>query len=431
MKVIEQRTVDQWVDYIQTIHAREIEMGLDRVDAVYQRLIPAGVDFTVISVAGTNGKGSTAELLSSIFEAADYTVGKFSSPHLVDYGERYCINGHIASDQQLLAAFERIEHARGDIPLTFFEFGTLMAIELFYAANVAVAIMEVGLGGRLDAVNILDADIALITSISIDHTGWLGNTIDEIAPEKMGIARRGRPCVIGLQELTPKMRAVANDIGMHLQQVHKEFTYSNSTVDATWSYQSEQNAFTDLPLPFGQSGVQLTNASLAVRTVELLSEVYPIDVQKIRQGITQAQLSARCQIIATEPYVVLDVAHNESSIARLATFLTGLKAARCIAVCGMLRDKEIAVSLSHLRDQVDEWHLATINSERGASAQELEEILTNNIFSEPRSTYCYANVGQAYTSARKRLSEHDVLVVFGSFFIAGDILALLRISSKN
>ena len=216
MSINSQRSVEQWVEYIQTLHFREIELGLDRVNEVYQRLIPQGIGFTVISIAGTNGKGSTAELLSSIYKAAGYTVGKFTSPHLIEYGERYCINGVNASKQQLLAAFERIENARGEIPLTFFEFGTLMAIEIFYAAKVGIAVMEVGMGGRLDAVNILDADVAVITSISIDHTAWLGNTIDEIAPEKMGIARAGRPCVMGLSKLSPKIKAEANEIGLSL-----------------------------------------------------------------------------------------------------------------------------------------------------------------------------------------------------------------------
>jgi len=426
-RAIKQRSLEQWVDYIQTIHFREIELGLERVNEVYQRLIPNGVDFTVISIAGTNGKGSTAELLSSLYNAADYTVGKFTSPHLIDFGERYSINGQIATDKQLLAAFKRVEEVRAEVPLTFFEFGTLMAIEIFYAANVDIAIMEVGLGGRLDAVNILDADISLITSISIDHTSWLGSTIDEIAPEKMGIARRDRPCIIGIEELSPIMQSVANDIGMQLQQIHKEFTYFHQHGDQTWRYESAQHSITDLPLPFAQSGVQLSNASLAIRTIELLSERFPVTNTQVRLGLSEAQLLARCQIISTEPYVVIDVAHNESSIKRLAEFLASLNAQRCIAVCGMLKDKEIAKSLSYLCDLVDQWHVATIHSERGATAVELQEILKTQVLLKPINTHGYKNVKQAYVQAQKNVSERDVLVVFGSFFIAGDILASLTI----
>jgi len=430
MSTNSQRSVDQWVEYIQTLHFREIELGLDRVKEVYQRLIPEEIDFEVISIAGTNGKGSTAELLSSIYCVGGCTVGKFTSPHLVDYGERYCINGAIASNQQLLAAFERIETARDDIPLTFFEFGTLMAIELFHAAKVDIAVMEVGMGGRLDAVNILDADIAIITSISIDHTAWLGNSVDQIAPEKMGIARRGRPCIMGLAELSPKIQTVANEIGAQVHQIGNEFNYSHQAVESMWKYRSQQSTFTDLPLPFTQSGVQLSNASVALRAVELLFNKFPITVEQVRQGLNQAQLFARCQIVGTNPYVIIDVAHNESSIVRLYEFLTKLEGARYIAVCGMLKDKEIDKSMRHLYSLVDEWHLATIDSERGASAQELQNILQNEVFLEPRNTYCYKTVVDAFTRAKNTLSEHDVLVVFGSFFIAGDILKILRNQSE-
>ena len=424
-------SLDQWVEYIQTLHFREIELGLERVSEVYQRLIPDGLGCSVISLAGTNGKGSAAELLSSIYTAGGYTVGKFTSPHLVDYGERFCINGQNASESQLLAAFNRIESVRGETPLTFFEFGTLMAIELFYAANVDIAIMEVGMGGRLDAVNILDADIAVITSISIDHTAWLGNSIDEIAPEKMGIARRGKPCVVGMLELSPKIQSLASEIGLQLEQIGKQFSCSYQETKRTWSYRSDQTSLSKLPLPFEQSGVQLNNASLALRAVELLSEKLPITAKQLSQGLRRAQLLARCQIVAERPYIVIDVAHNESSTARLAEFLTGLNAARVIAVCGMLKDKEIAKSLACLYAQIDEWHLASINTERGASAQELEVVLQNKVFLEPRVSECYTNVENAFKQAKKTLSEHDVLVVFGSFFVAGDILALLTNSSES
>ena len=419
------RTLDQWVDYIQTLHFREIDLGLDRVNQVYQRLLPDGVDFTVISIAGTNGKGSTAELLSSIFTASGYTTAKFTSPHLIDYRERFSIGGKFVSEQQLLAAFERVESVRGEIPLTYFEFGTLMAIELFATANVDIACMEVGLGGRLDAVNILDADISIITSISIDHTAWLGNTIDEIAPEKMGIARRGRPCIVGLPELSNKMQLTVDEIGMQLEQINEEFCYQYTTGDTSWNYRSDSLTLTELPLPFSQSGAQLSNASLALRAIELLAKQFPVSPNSLRQGIGDAQLFGRCQIIDTQPYVILDVAHNESSVALLAQFLDSLNARRYIAVCGMLKDKEISKSLACLSDKIDQWHLATINSERGATAQQLQEILQQELFLAPDKTHCYENVTQAYINARQSTSEHDVLVVFGSFFIAGDILALL------
>ena len=438
------KTLEQWVDYIQTLHFRDIELGLDRVETVYRCLYPNGMACKVISVAGTNGKGSTSELLSSIYQHSGYNVGKFTSPHLIDFGERYCINGNNATEDEMLAAFERIEAVRGDVPITFFEFGTLLAIELFSVAKVDVAIMEVGLGGRLDAVNILDADVAIITSISIDHIAWLGDTVDVIAREKAGIARPHKPCVVGIADTPSSIIDHCKKINAPLHIIERDFNYQCcETMKVTWEWRSNESEFVDLPLPFRQQGVQLSNASLAIRAIELLSSDLAVNGDGIREGLKHASILARCHVLSDEPLVVLDVAHNESSVSRLREFVEQQKlntsasleqgndekdTAKTVAVCGMLKDKEIAKSLAVLNPIIDQWFFADIDHERGATAVELHQQLTSlqddlsNVNHQKVS--CSTKITDAYQLAFKQLNEYDTLIVFGSFFVAGDILQI-------
>ena len=435
------KTVAQWMDYIQTLHKREIELGLDRVATVYRRLYPQGLACKVISVAGTNGKGSTTELISSIYHQAGYKVGKFTSPHLIDFGERYCINGVNATDDALLNAFDKIEAARGDVPITFFEYGALLAIELFSAANVDVAVMEVGLGGRLDAINILDADIAIITSISIDHTAWLGDTVEVIAREKAGIARSGKPCVVGIADTPKSIISHCDEISAELHVIDRHFNYQAGQSDSTWSWKSEAFSVDALPLPFNQRGVQLSNASLAIQAIQLLSNSLPVNANGIREGIRSAKLLARCQVLSQDPLIVLDVAHNESSVERLTEFVSNYALnkqsdknvkefeGKTLAVCGMLQDKEIAKSLEVLSPLIDHWHFATIDNERGASAdylkKQLESVAGDFSNINHKTINCYPRIQDAYEVAIDELSAGDRLIVFGSFFVAGDILKIL------
>ncbi len=419
--------VQEWMNYIQTLHAREIELTLDRVRSVYTRLCPRGASFKVISVAGTNGKGSTAEVIRSIYHAAGYRVAKFTSPHLIDLNERFSVGDESVSDADLLAAFKRIEKLRGDTPITYFEYGLLLAIAIFEDAATEVAVMEVGLGGRLDAVNILDADVAIVTSIALDHTDWLGDTLEKIAYEKAGIARAGSPCLVGIREPQRSITAHLDEVDADGQILGIDFDYK-PMADGAWCFSSSESQLEDLPLPFGQNGVQLSNASLAIRAVQSLNSGLPVDSQAIVDGLNEARLAGRCQIIAHSPIVVLDVSHNEASLKRLRTFLDGLSyKGRLVALCGMLKDKEIEASLSQLADCVDEWHLATINNERGANAEHLLNCLQASIPSMPlASTAMYDDVQIGYKSVEKTLTANDCLVVFGSFYIAGDILTLLH-----
>ena len=416
------RTLPQWIDYIQTLHHRQIDLTLERVRQVYQRLIVGEQPFTVITIAGTNGKGSTAELIASIYLQTEYRVGKFTSPHLIRFNERYMINGQMVNDADLLSAFERIEQARGDIPITFFEYSTLLAIELFRAAGVQIAVMEVGLGGRQDAVNILNPDIAIITSIAIDHTAWLGDNVDDIAYEKVGVARAHTPCLVGDTQPSQRILDYCAEIAAHCQVQGQDFSYQTSAEQDTWSWRNQRTHYTNLPLPFGQTGVQLSNASLAIQAVDLLQTQHAVSAAQVLQGIAQASVEARCQVISEQPLVVLDVAHNVSSVARLVDFIS--RNAPVKVVCGMLSDKEIEACLALLVPLASEWYFANIEHERAASAQELATIVRG--LDATAQLHCYQDARTAYSQAMQNVKNTDTLLVFGSFFIAGDILAHLN-----
>ena len=422
-------TVSDWVDYIQTLHAREIELTLERVRQVYQRLIADDLGFKVISVAGTNGKGSTAAMLAAIYRAGGYRVGKYTSPHLKAFNERIEIQGQAISDAELLSSFAAVEEARGSTPITYFEFATLAAIDAFERANIDIAIMEVGLGGRLDAVNILDADVAIVTNISIDHTAWLGNTVEEIAVEKAGIARPGRPCVVGMQNPPTTLLETCDLIGAAIHQHGVSYQIAGQE-DASWHLATPERVICDLPLPFGQTGVQLQNAAAVVYASLLLSSQLPLNETQIRDGLSRARIDGRCQVVQDQPRIVVDVAHNAASVATLRDFLSRSSVnGRVIAVCGMLKDKQIEISLSLLKDQVDIWHLGSIDNPRGASSQQLVSTLVQ-LGVEQCALYGYESPLAAFEAAKATLTADDLLVVFGSFFVAGDILRLLD-NSRN
>lgn len=415
------RDLSAWLEYIQGLHVRSIDLSLERVKEIYRKLYPQGIEAKVITIAGTNGKGSSAELIASIYATAGYSVGKYTSPHLVEFNERFEINRAPVSDESLILAFEQVERARQSVPLTFFEFATLIAIYLFAEAKLDVMVMEVGLGGRLDAVNILDSDIALITNISIDHSSWLGDTVEQIALEKAGIARPQRPVIIASDNAPANLYEYLLKLGAltYVKDINFYLTDHKKTND--WSWQSADILLDNLPMPFGQSGVQLDNAAGVLMLIDVMQAVLEVEPRAITAGIEAASLVGRCQLAERQPMLILDVSHNEASLKRLAKFIRqqqkqGLEG-KCIAVCGMLRDKEVANSLRHMKGIVDSWYLATIHHERGSSAEELQTYL-----SDQQQTACFDHVEMAYEAAKKVVKKCDCLVVFGSFHIVGDII---------
>jgi len=404
-------SIEQWLSYLSEIHPKNIEMGLERVAQVFKAL---QLDFsgkTVITVAGTNGKGTTCAMIEQALLLQDKQVAVFSSPHLLDYRERVRVQGKILSTKQHCVAFAKIEQARGDISLTYFEFGTLQALQLMAEADSDYVLLEVGLGGRLDAVNIIDPNIAVITSIDLDHQEWLGNTREAIAVEKAGIFRPHIPVVIG-EPLPPNslIKATQNSAVKGSWQGH-EFSYELK--QGVFSWHNDVYRFAQLPAPF----IPAQNASTALQVLSLMG--MPLNKDFVNQLFMHTRLNGRRQIIQQQPTIMLDVAHNPHATRLLASEIAELSYRRVIAVVGMLADKDISQSLAPLMTVVDDWYCASLNVPRGASAQKLVSVL-----SEAKMVLEFASVSAAYGAACKKAQKGDFILVFGSFFTVAEVLAL-------
>lgn len=399
-----------WLHYLEHLHAQAIELGLDRIRQVavhLQLLQPARVVFTV---AGTNGKGTTCCTLESILIAAGLRVGVYSSPHLLRYTERVRIQGAELPETRHCQAFADIEAGRGAVSLTYFEFGTLAALQLFRQANLDVVILEVGLGGRLDATNIVDADVAVVTSIALDHTDWLGNDRDSIGREKAGIFRRSKPAVVGEPNMPPSIADVAYETGAVLLRRGREWDFSIQR--DSWSWQNKQRELSGLPMP----NVPLANAATALTALNYS----PLNVSEdaIRQGMKQATLPGRFQIVREKPMLILDVAHNPHAAAYLASRLAALpKAGKIRAVTGMLADKDIPGTLSHLQPLVDEWYCAPLDVPRGATVGQLTEHLHHS--------QSFSDVASAWRQAMAASTEQDIVIVCGSFHTVAQVMEAL------
>ncbi|HYR37265.1 MAG TPA: bifunctional tetrahydrofolate synthase/dihydrofolate synthase [Burkholderiales bacterium] len=406
------RTLAEWLAYIERQHPQAIALGLDRVSAVLGRMqIQLGCP--VITVAGTNGKGSCCALLEAMLRAGGYRTGLYTSPHLVRYNERVRIAGAEAADDALAASFEAVERARGDTPLTYFEYGTLAAFWLFARERIDAAILEVGLGGRLDAVNVLDADCAVLTSVGIDHIDYLGPDRESIGREKAGIFRAGRPAVIA--EPQPP-RSVLDAPGEKLL-LGKHFGYADQ--QSQWSYWGPAGNRGGLAHPALRGAVQLRNAAAAMCTLDCLREMLPLGMQDIRRGLAEVTLPARFQVLPGKPQVILDVAHNPQAAQVLAGNLavSGF-APETIAVCGMLRDKDIGGVLRTLAPRITRWHMASLSGPRAARAEELARHVDG--------AECFASPASAFEAALGRASENDKIVVFGSFLTVGEVIEWLK-----
>ncbi len=405
------RTLPQWLAHIERQHPQAIAMGLDRVQQVFARMrVTPGCP--VIIVGGTNGKGSTCAMLEAILRAAGYRTGLYTSPHLVRYNERVRVAGLEAEDIPLSESFEAVEAARGDTPLTYFEYGTLAAIRHFAMQKIEVGILEVGLGGRLDAVNVLDADCAVLTSVGIDHVDYLGADRESIGREKAGIFRAGRPAVVA--EPAPP-RSVLEAPGEKLL-LGRDFGFERQ--DGQWTYWGPRGRRGGLAHPALRGAVQLRNASAALCALDALK--LPIAMQDVRAALASVELPGRFQVLPGRPQVILDVAHNVEAAKTLADNLAASGyASETIAVCGMLRDKDIAGVLRELAPRITRWHFASLPGARGASADELEKHFG-------RSDEKHESPASALASALGRASENDKIVVFGSFLTVGEAKAWLK-----
>jgi dihydrofolate synthase/folylpolyglutamate synthase len=411
-------SLQAWLARLEQLHPSAIELGLERARRVWQAmaLVPR---FPIVIVGGTNGKGSTCAILDAIFRAAGYRTGLYTSPHLLRYNERVRVDGREASDAELVTAFAQVDAARGDTTLTYFEFGTLGAMAQFVAAAVDVAILEVGLGGRLDAVNLFDADVALVTGVDLDHQDYLGPTREAIGLEKAGIYRAGRPAICADPAPPASLVAHACDMGADLRMLGQEFSYD--TAGTGWTWHGDGLVWRHLPKPALAGGFQLRNAAAALAAAAALRGRLPVAAAAIDAGLRTATAPGRFQRIASAPETIVDVAHNPEAARALARTLREQPArGRLFAVLGMLADKDADGVVAALAEAVDRWWVCTPDSSRALSAAALAQTVRShapaaavNVEPAPR---------RALATARGEAREDDRIVVFGSFYTVAAVL---------
>lgn len=415
-------TLDQWLAWQESLHPRAIDLGLERVQGVAAALGVGRFEVPVVTVGGTNGKGSCVALLESILRAGGYRVGAFTSPHLVRYHERIRIDGREITDAQVLDAFARIDAARGATSLTFFEFNTLAALLTFHAARLDAILLEVGLGGRLDAVNIVDADVALLTSIGLDHCDWLGSTREEIGREKAGIFRRGRPAVLGAPPIPDSVRESARRIGALLREPGADYFYARR--NDTWDWHNARTRHDALPLPALVGRPQLDNAAAVLAVLEELRAPLPVARQALLAGLESVELPGRFQRVPGRIEWILDVAHNPDAAVRLADTLEALSAhPRTIAITGILRDKDARAIVAALAPHVAQWIAVDLPGPRGMTGAQLRELCAAS--GDARWSTA-SSVADACARASVAGDDGDRILVFGSFLTVGPALEWLK-----
>lgn len=412
-----------WLSWQETLHPNAIDLGLDRLRRTLDKLEWRRPACPVITVGGTNGKGSSVALLARILTEAGRRVGTFTSPHLVEYNERITLAGQQVSDASLIAAFERIDAARGTDTLTFFEFNTLAALLVFETAGLDVIVLEVGMGGRLDAVNVVDADAALVTSIALDHCEWLGNTVEAIGREKAGIFRPSRPAVLGSRNMPESVFTAAAALGSRVLWLGREFDYVRA--GARWSWRGQHQRWDDLPAPSLIGDIQYDNAAAVLAVLESLSASLRVDRGAIERGLISTQLIGRFQIVVDrEVEWILDVAHNPAAAHTLAAQLGGRATrGRTIAVCGMLGDKDIEGVAAELAGRFDAWIVGGLTGARAIAPEQIAERLRSG---GAEVSDVAPDIIEACVRARTTAKPGDRIVVFGSFLAVAPVLEWLR-----
>lgn len=416
------RSLQAWLSWQESLHTRDIELGLDRCRAVAARLGILPLSCTVITVAGTNGKGSTVAMLERTYTQAGYRVAAYTSPHLLRYNERIRVQHEPVSDARICAAFERVEAARADTPLTVFEFGTLAALVIFAEADLDLAILEVGMGGRLDAVNIVDADVAVIATLDIDHVEFLGGTREEIAREKAGIMRRDRPAICSDPQVPQSLVSAARETGAQLELLGQSFHFVDN--QDYWTWWSGEVLLDHLPKPSLSGGYQLRNASGVLKAVDSLSARHPVSRDQIAAALSSTVLPGRFQRIPGAVEYILDVAHNAQAVEYfVATLMTLPPVAKTHVVLGMLRTKDRASVMNRLSKVVDHWHLASLTARQGALASELAD--TWRGLQRRGVADVYDSVADAVRGAAAQATAGDRILVVGSFITVGEALTIL------
>jgi dihydrofolate synthase / folylpolyglutamate synthase len=419
------RRLADWLAWQETLHPNAIDLGLDRLQRTLDRLGWRRPACPVITVAGTNGKGSCVALTARILREAGYRVGTFTSPHLIRYNERIVVDGVEVADEALIAAFERIDPARGPDTLTFFEFNAAAALLVFAEADLDAVVLEVGMGGRLDAVNVVDADVALVTSIDLDHCDWLGRDRETIGREKAGIFRAGRPAIFGARDMPASIRESAQTIGAELQHLGRDFDWVRS--GARWNWRGRAGEHRDLPPPALHGEIQYDNASTVLATLEALAARLRVPRQAIERGLQTVALPGRFQVVRqSTPRAIewiLDVAHNPAAARTLAAQLAARETAgRTIAVCGVLGDKDVEGIVGELRNSFDTWIIVGLQGARALAP----DVLATRVRNLGANVEAVATDVAAGCQAAEALAQAgDRIVVFGSFLTVG--LAMSRL----
>ena len=417
------QTLVEWLAWQESCHPKSIDLGLARVREVYDRLGPMRSPLT-ITVGGTNGKGSCIAFLSAILRTEGYRVGAYTSPHLLRYNERIQINGASVSDELLCESFARVDAARQQVSLTYFEFGTLAALDIFSRSLLDVQLLEVGLGGRLDAVNILDTDAALITCIEIDHSDWLGESRDAIGSEKAGIFRPGVPAVIGELHPPESILNYAESHHIKLSRYGIDFNYNKQST--TWTWSSPAKVLSNLPLPALSGEHQFLNASAVLKVLTLVADKLPVSTVSVRNGLKNVSLAGRFQFLAGHPPILLDVAHNPQASASLADYMAQeFNNRRILAVFSIMRDKDIKGVIANMKDIISHWYLAPLEISRSADDSEIVSQLIECSVENYSSGFTDAR--SAIEQAKQDVSGDDLVLIFGSFFL---VSAFLKIDGR-
>lgn len=424
-------TLDQWLRHCERLHAAKIALGLDRVSAVARRM---GIRFSVpvITVAGTNGKGSTCAMLESIAMQAGYRTGVYTSPHLVHFEERCRLRGETVAADALLPHFARVEQCRGDVALTYFEFTTLAILSLLAHSDLDVVILEVGLGGRLDAVNIIDADCAVITSIDLDHMELLGPDRETIGREKAGIMRAGRPVVVSDPVPPQSVMDCAQALGADLWRFGRDFNFSGDKQQ--WAWAGRGRRYSGMAYPALRGANQLINASGVLAAFEALRERLPVTAQAVRNGLALVELPGRFQIVPGQPALVLDVAHNPHSVAALVANLDAMGFYPAThAVFGAMADKDLKEMFDRMKPVVDRWYFTDLPLARAATAAQLHELWQARTPRAGVQAAQFADPAQALKAAVAAADPTDRIVAFGSFHTVGGVLkdGVPRLSSAH
>lgn len=400
------RTLADWLAWQDSLHLSSIDLGLERIRQVAQRMQLLECEQPLITVAGTNGKGSTCAMLTQVLSLQGYRVGTYTSPHLLRYNERICIDAQPLADEPICAAFEAIDQARGDITLTHFEFGTLAAMYCFVQAQVDVIVLEVGLGGRLDACNLWDADVAIITSIGIDHVDWLGCSREVIGREKAGIMRAERPVICGDPQPPESIQAEAKRIGAQLWQLGRDFSTQ------------------DVPQPSLAGEAQHRNAACVVTALQQLNNRLKVSAENLQQGIQTTRLQGRMQQLQQAPELFVDVAHNPAAAIELASWLKNNPSdGKTIAIFSILADKDINGVLAAIQDQIDAWYLVPLSGNRAVDVGYLQDKL--QLMTTNAQIQTYPDFPSVWNVVRNVTQTQDRVVAFGSFLVVSEMLEVI------